>query len=359
MSKPAARMGDMTSHGGVIVVGQPTVLIGGMPAARAADMHACPMFNGPQPHVGGPVAMGSTGVLIGGMPAARMGDMAICAGPPDPIVMGCFTVLIGETMPGGGGGGAGAGAPGAAGANASAAAAQFDNNESTTKEEHWVEFKFVDAAGLPVSGVPYAFEDPDGNVSEGVLRMDGTVRRDALSEGQAEVTLKEVYNARWSKEEARFGETVEMKANVTGMEGSETATVEVWKRDLSGPDVQIVTYEGESVKGDEISKTWKYEYLDKGYEDKDRSRESYSQPVFYFVVRIGQVQARSDMLEHKDYVEVELKDSEDQPIKGAKYRAVLPNGEVREGTLDNKGYAEIEEVPPGKWDVTFPEHEKK
>ena len=63
MSKPAARIGDMTSHGGVIVVGQPNVLIGGMPAARATDMHTCPMFNGPQPHVGGPVALGSTGVL--------------------------------------------------------------------------------------------------------------------------------------------------------------------------------------------------------------------------------------------------------------------------------------------------------
>ena len=28
-NKPAARMGDMTAHGGVIVAGCPTVLIGG------------------------------------------------------------------------------------------------------------------------------------------------------------------------------------------------------------------------------------------------------------------------------------------------------------------------------------------
>jgi uncharacterized Zn-binding protein involved in type VI secretion len=28
-NKPAARMGDQTAHGGVIVVGCPTVLIGG------------------------------------------------------------------------------------------------------------------------------------------------------------------------------------------------------------------------------------------------------------------------------------------------------------------------------------------
>jgi uncharacterized Zn-binding protein involved in type VI secretion len=95
MSKPAARMGDPTAHGGVIVVGCPTVLIGGMPAARMGDMHTCPLVTVLVPHVGGPIALGSATVLIGNMPAARMGDMAICTGPPDTIVSGCMTVLIG------------------------------------------------------------------------------------------------------------------------------------------------------------------------------------------------------------------------------------------------------------------------
>lgn len=104
MGKPAARLGDPTSHGGTIVAGFPTVLIGGMPAARLSDMHVCPAMNpGPSPHVGGPISLGSAGVFIGGMPAARVGDMAVCAGPPDSIAMGCPTVLIGEC----GGGGAG------------------------------------------------------------------------------------------------------------------------------------------------------------------------------------------------------------------------------------------------------------
>ncbi len=96
MPQPAARMGDATSHGGVIVAGFPTVLIGGQPAARVGDMHTCPMFNGPVPHVGGPIMPpGSVTVLIGGQPAARMGDQATCTGPPDVIVAGCPTVLIG------------------------------------------------------------------------------------------------------------------------------------------------------------------------------------------------------------------------------------------------------------------------
>ena len=66
------------------------------PAARITDMHVCPMFTGPVPHVGGPILPpGAPTVLIGGLPAATVGDMAVCTGPPDSIVQGSATVLIG------------------------------------------------------------------------------------------------------------------------------------------------------------------------------------------------------------------------------------------------------------------------
>jgi len=68
----------------------------GQPAARVSDMHTCPMVTGVVPHVGGPILPpGCPTVLIGGLPAARMGDQATCVGPPDVIVGGCPTVLIG------------------------------------------------------------------------------------------------------------------------------------------------------------------------------------------------------------------------------------------------------------------------
>lgn len=68
----------------------------GMPAARVADMHVCPMVTGVVPHVGGPILPpGCPTVLIGGMPAARVADMATCVGPPDIIAMGSMTVLTG------------------------------------------------------------------------------------------------------------------------------------------------------------------------------------------------------------------------------------------------------------------------
>lgn len=68
-------------------------------AARLTDFHECPMVDPtpiPVPHVGGPIlGPGCPTVLIGGLPAARVGDMLFCVGPPDSIVMGSATVLIG------------------------------------------------------------------------------------------------------------------------------------------------------------------------------------------------------------------------------------------------------------------------
>ncbi|MDD7805139.1 MAG: PAAR domain-containing protein [Endozoicomonas sp. (ex Botrylloides leachii)] len=67
------------------------------PAARAGDMHVCPMQTPsipPIPHVGGPVLPLPCTVLVCGMPAATLGQMCLCVGPPDAIVAGSFTVLI-------------------------------------------------------------------------------------------------------------------------------------------------------------------------------------------------------------------------------------------------------------------------
>jgi uncharacterized Zn-binding protein involved in type VI secretion len=59
-------------------------------------MHTCPMSDGPKPHVGGPILPpGAPTVMIGGMPAARVGDMATCTGPPDLIAAGSSKVMIG------------------------------------------------------------------------------------------------------------------------------------------------------------------------------------------------------------------------------------------------------------------------
>ena len=70
------------------------------PAARFSDFHECPMVNPsiptPIPHVGGPIlGPGEPTVLIGGLPAAREGDTLACVGSQDTILKGSTTVRIG------------------------------------------------------------------------------------------------------------------------------------------------------------------------------------------------------------------------------------------------------------------------
>jgi len=71
--------------GPITAPGQPTVLIGSLPAARATDMATC---------VGPPdtIIKGSATVLTGSLPQARIGDPTAHGGQ---IVLGCFTVIVG------------------------------------------------------------------------------------------------------------------------------------------------------------------------------------------------------------------------------------------------------------------------
>jgi uncharacterized Zn-binding protein involved in type VI secretion len=62
------------------------------PAARISDNHTCPVPT----HVGGPTLLGDFTVLIGHMPAARVGDALVCATGPDTISRGEPTVQIGH-----------------------------------------------------------------------------------------------------------------------------------------------------------------------------------------------------------------------------------------------------------------------
>jgi uncharacterized Zn-binding protein involved in type VI secretion len=61
--------------------GVPNVLITGLPAACVGDIHACMFPPPAGPHPPTPIAKGSATVMIGKRPAARMGDMSGCGAP--------------------------------------------------------------------------------------------------------------------------------------------------------------------------------------------------------------------------------------------------------------------------------------
>ncbi len=74
MARPQARLGDTSSHGGVIVTGALRTFVNNRPAARMGDLHVCPIpFHGMTP-----ICTGDADTFIEGRPAARIGDITGC-----------------------------------------------------------------------------------------------------------------------------------------------------------------------------------------------------------------------------------------------------------------------------------------
>jgi len=87
MAKPHARLGDISSHGGVIVSATQRTLVDGRPAARMGDLHACPVpFHGVTR-----IVSGASKTLVEGRPAARVGDVTGCGAV---IVSGSNRTLV-------------------------------------------------------------------------------------------------------------------------------------------------------------------------------------------------------------------------------------------------------------------------
>jgi uncharacterized Zn-binding protein involved in type VI secretion len=82
--KPAARLTEMSVHGGKVVTGSPNVIICKKPAGRQGDGHVCPIPG----HGPGRIVGCSRTVLINKRGAARMGDFIACATSPSPPVPG-------------------------------------------------------------------------------------------------------------------------------------------------------------------------------------------------------------------------------------------------------------------------------
>jgi hypothetical protein len=108
------------------------------------------------------------------------------------------------------------------------------------------------------------------------------------------------------------------------------------------------------VKGEKVEGEWAYVYPEEESEGEGDASGGYSAPQYYFELRIGSCTARSGLLKYQDYVEIELKDEEGQGVGGEQYMLYLPNGGVRQGTLDGKGKKKEENIPPGTCQLRFP-----
>ncbi|MFK7913448.1 MAG: hypothetical protein AB8B93_06000 [Pseudomonadales bacterium] len=63
----------------------------------------------------------------------------------------------------------------------------------------------------------------------------------------------------------------------------------------------------------------------------------------------------ADSEEETTWVELELRDEQDNPIGGERYEVELSDGTTASGTLNNEGFASVTGIPPGNCKIKFPD----
>jgi len=77
MAGPVIRLGDKTSHDGVVVSASPLSTSGGVAIARVGDKVECPRAG----HNGCVIVSGDPSMIVDAKPVARPGDKISCGAP--------------------------------------------------------------------------------------------------------------------------------------------------------------------------------------------------------------------------------------------------------------------------------------
>ncbi|MFH1897404.1 MAG: hypothetical protein ABH886_04085 [Candidatus Desantisbacteria bacterium] len=197
------------------------------------------------------------------------------------------------------------------------------------------------------------FTGTDNTKSKGNI-SGGKIRKNGIDAGTCNVKLFIVSNARWSQHEAKVGDTVKLTADTEGYEPDTKAVFEIWERDYVGADDLLTKIESK-VQGNKVETEWVYKYVEEEKEEwsEEEKKKGYSVPEYYFIVKVKNSQARSGLLDFKDWIEIELKDEDGKPVGGEEYILYLSNGTVKKGKLDQNGYKRVEDIPPRKCTVEF------
>lgn len=158
-----------------------------------------------------------------------------------------------------------------------------------------------------------------------------------------------VTNAQWSQQEARRGDVVTLSADVKGVPDGTKAQIRILEHDQDSAHDPITAF-ATLVSNNRVEAEWEYAY----HEDTDdipRDEElekGYEPPEYFFRVEVEGVEAESDLLLFKDWVEFVFEDAEGHPRKDIDtVKFQYPDGKEVTKTPDADGKIVLKDVPPG------------
>ncbi|MDY0083975.1 MAG: hypothetical protein RBR74_12395, partial [Ignavibacteriaceae bacterium] len=165
-----------------------------------------------------------------------------------------------------------------------------------------------------------------------------------------------VSNVKWDKTTVNRGEVLKLTADVKNYPAGFEAIIQIFE--YSDDEThELVTKFPVQVKNNKIEAFWEFQF--KG-NVKDIPRQSdtekgYIPPKFFFRVFLLDFYEDSDFVEFKDFIRIELKDSDGNLLPNERYKIYLPDDTTREGTLDEQATAVEENIPAGEFVIIFPD----
>ncbi len=160
MASALIRLGDTTSHGGVVIEASGKSFTGNVSIARMGDKVTCPIPG----HGTNPIVSGDPTFIVDGQPVAREGDKTACGATLIPSQL-VTTVSNGSAS---------------SGSPKVAERPTTDNQRAEVKKPESLEDQYDEQAHLiepSISGVPFYAETMDGRTFSGRADPDGQLPR--------------------------------------------------------------------------------------------------------------------------------------------------------------------------------------
>ena len=182
---------------------------------------------------------------------------------------------------------------------------------------------------------------------------------DKKSNGLYLFPFVEIKNLKWDKKETRRGDTLKLTADIKSLADGNEVEIQIWEYD-SDLVHDLITKFPVIIKNQKINAEWEFQYFDDTDDipTHEESEKGYQGPEYFFRVIAAGKSANSGLLKFKDWIELELVDSDGEPIANEEYKITLPDSSEITGKLDENGYKKIENILPGKFKIDFPNVEE-
>ncbi len=162
----------------------------------------------------------------------------------------------------------------------------------------------------------------------------------------------EIKNLKWDKKEAPRGDVLKITADVLNVYEGTEAEIQIWEHDADGAH-DLITKFPATVKNKKIEAEWEYEY----YEDTDdipteeEAERGYNPPEYFIRIIIAGVAEDSELLEFKDWIDIEWIEDYEKPAKNKNFKLITADGNERSGSFNDDGNIRFEDVPPGPFKI--------